>query len=135
VNPGVGDNGVVIDTSYPLPKTPKWKAYIGPQYVLGLANGGSVVLDADYTHTAAESNDLGNTVFLRRDPTNIVNASVTYRAPDGQWEFVVGGTDLTDERYIVSGQYNGGAGISDASWNRPREWFATVRFLPQTSYK
>ena len=135
VNPGVGDNGVVIDTSFPLPKTPKWKAYIGPQYVIGLANGGAVLFDGDYTHTAKESNDLGNTDMLRRDATDIVNASVTYRAPDGAWEFAVGGTDLTDKRYIVGGQYNGGAGINDASWNRPREWFATVRFSPQASGK
>jgi iron complex outermembrane receptor protein len=60
----------------------------------------------------------------------VVNASVTYKAPSHQWEFVLGASNLTDERYIVSGQNQGGAGLTDLYYSRPREWFATVRFNP-----
>jgi iron complex outermembrane receptor protein len=127
VAPGVGDNGVNVDTSFLLPKTPKYKVYVGPQYVANLPNEASLVLNADYTHTDKLANDLGNTALLIRDPTNLVNASVTYRAPDDKWEFAVGGTNLSDERYIVSGQNQGGVAVIDAVYSRPREWFATIR--------
>jgi iron complex outermembrane receptor protein len=110
-----------------LPKTPKYKVYIGPQYTASLGSGGAITFNADYTYTAKLFNDLGNEELLKRDATNIVNASVTYAAPDDKWEFVVGGSNLTDERYIVSGQNQGGVAVIDAVYSRPREWFATVR--------
>ncbi len=127
VAPGVGDNGINIDTSFKLPKTPKYKFYLGPQYEWMLSAGNSVLFNADWTHTSELFNDLGNTPLLKRDATDILNASVTYRAQDDKWELAVGGTNLTDERYVVSGQWQGGVSVVDASYNRPREWFATVR--------
>ncbi len=127
IAPGVGDNGVNVDTSFLLPKTPKYKFYIGPQYIANLPNEASLVLNADYTYTDKLANDLGNTALLIRDSTNIVNASVTYRAPDDKWELALGGTNLSDERYIVSGQNQGGVAVIDAVYSRPREWFATIR--------
>jgi iron complex outermembrane receptor protein len=68
-----------------------------------------------------------NTPELARDPTHMVNASMTYEAPGGNWEVVVGGTNLTDERFIVTGVNQGGIQIIYGSYNRPREWFATLR--------
>jgi iron complex outermembrane receptor protein len=52
---------------------------------------------------------------------------MTYEAPSGNWEVVVGGTNLTDERFIVTGVNQGGIQIIYGSYNRPREWFATLR--------
>jgi iron complex outermembrane recepter protein len=136
----VGDNGqpLTLDscparTSDPndacdLPKTPEWKFYAGPQYVFSLGNGSAIQLNADWTHTDDFFNDLGNNEDLKREATDVVNASLTYRAPGDQWEFVVGGTNLTDDRYIVTGQLQGGTIRMTKSYSRPREWFATLRF-------
>jgi outer membrane receptor protein involved in Fe transport len=136
----VVDNGAVLTlnscplrTSDPndacdLPKTPKYKVYIGPQYTFNVgASGGSVTLNADYTYTAQLFNDLGNEELLKRDATNLVNASVTYAAQDDKWAISFGGTNLTDERYIVSGQNQGGVAVIDAVYSRPREYYATFR--------
>ncbi len=130
IAPGVGDNGVNITLDTPLPKTPKFKAYFSPMYTMDLNGGGEVVFNADYAYTAKMSNDLGNSPSLSRDATRVVNASITYKAPSHQWEFVVGATNLTDERYIVSGQNQGGVGVTDQYWSRPREWYASIRFSP-----
>ncbi|OZA17046.1 MAG: hypothetical protein B7X90_16355 [Novosphingobium sp. 17-62-19] len=65
---------------------------------------------------------------LRRQPIDIVNASLTYREPDGKWDLTVGGTNLTDERYLVSAGANDAAGVYFGSYNRPREWYARVGF-------
>ena len=135
----VGDNGVPLTldscpsrTSDPnnacnLPKTPEWKAYFGPQFVANLANGSALQFNVDWTHTDELFNDLGNTEALKRDATDLVNAAITFKAADDQWEFVVGGTNLTDERYAVTGQLQGGTVRLTKSYNRPVEWFATIR--------
>ena len=110
-----------------LPKTPKYKVYVGPQYTRSLAGGGSVTLNADYTYTAKLFNDLGNEELLKRDATNLVNASITYAAADNKWALTFGGTNLSDERYIVSGQNQGGVAVIDAVYSRPREWYGQFR--------
>jgi iron complex outermembrane receptor protein len=110
-----------------LPKTPEYKIYFGPQYVASVNNGAQLVFNADWTHTAELWNDLGNEQLLKRDQTDLVNASITYVAPGDRWQLAVGGTNLTDERYIVSGQNQGGVAVIDAVYSRPREWFATFR--------
>jgi iron complex outermembrane receptor protein len=110
-----------------LPKTPKYKFYFGPQYTHSLSGGSSVTVSADYTYTAKLFNDLGNEELLKRDATNVVNASITYAAADDKWSLTFGGTNLTDERYVVSGQNQGGVAVIDAVYSRPREWFGTFR--------
>jgi iron complex outermembrane recepter protein len=110
-----------------LPKTPEYKVYFGPQFISNLGGGGRLIWNADWTHTAELWNDLGNEQLLKRDQTDLVNASVTYAAPGDKWQISLGGTNLTDERYVVSGQNQGGVAVIDAVYSRPREWFATIR--------
>jgi iron complex outermembrane receptor protein len=43
------------------------------------------------------------------------------------YEFVVGGTNLTDDRYITVGSVNYAAGEIASTYNPPREWYATIR--------
>jgi iron complex outermembrane receptor protein len=147
--PGVGDNGFTLtlnscparkpagsalrvngvqDGPCDLPKTPKYKFYMGPQYVADLNGHGQLQFNLDWTHTSKLYNDLGNTYELRRLSTDMLNASVTYKAPSGHWEAAVGATNLTDERYITSGQWQGGASVVDAVFSDPREWYATFRY-------
>ncbi len=113
-----------------LPKTPKFKAYLGPQYVLDLPNQASLNFNADYTYITKEFNDIGNTWQLERPDMSLINAVVTYKAPSREWEFALGATNLSDKRYIVSGQNQGGVAVMDASYNAPREWYATFRYTP-----
>ncbi len=116
-----------------LPKTPKFKGYFGPQYEFGLPNQGAIVLNADVTYISKEFNDIGNTWQLARGGMSIFNASVTYRAPSQQWEVAAGASNISDKRYVVSGQNQGGVAVIDASFNAPREWFATFRYRPEFS--
>ncbi len=55
---------------------------------------------ADYTYVAHLFNDGPNTVLLERDSTHTVNASIHYIPPSERYEFIVGGTNLTDDRYL-----------------------------------
>lgn len=111
-----------------LPKTAKWSINISPRYELDLSNGGSIVLLADWSHKSAVWNDVARYLPLRRPAIDLVNASVSYREPEGRWDLTVGATNLTDKRYLVSAGANDAAGVYFGSYNRPREWYARLGF-------
>lgn len=110
-----------------LPKTPEWKFNVSPRYEVDLGNSGSAVFNVDYTHTSSLFNDTENTPLLFRPATDMLNASITYRAASGNWEIGVGVTNLTDERYLITGQAQVAGGVIYGTYNRPREFFGTVR--------
>jgi len=72
--------------------------------------------------------DTEGTLLLLRPVTDIVNASATYKAPGGHWELTVGGTNLTNVRYIVTGQAQIAGGQIYGTYNRPAEWYARLGF-------
>jgi iron complex outermembrane receptor protein len=110
-----------------LPKTPKTKFSVSPTYDIKLANNGTVRLEADYTYVAHMFNDGPNTVAMERDSTNTLNAAIHYIPPSSHFEFIVGGTNLTDDRYLTVGSTNYAAGEVVGSYNPPRMWYVTIR--------
>ena len=109
----------------PLPKTPSWKMNISPRYELFLGNGGSIVTLLDYTHTSSQWNDTERAYLLKRPSTDMLNASVSYEAPSGNWSLTVGGTNLTDDRYLTVGNVQA-AGVIFGTYNKPTEWYARL---------
>ena len=45
----------------------------------------------------------------------------------GNWELTLGGKNLTDERYLVTGFRNNGVDFTSGMFNAPRTLFATLR--------
>ncbi len=110
-----------------LPDTPEWKAVFDPMYTFALSSGATISFVPVYTYTGSMYNDSLNTPQMRRPVTHIVNASLHYTSPSGMYELSVGGTNLTNDRFITTGQANYGAGFIDGYINPPREWYATIR--------
>lgn len=123
INPLVA--GITTDTA--LPKTPKFSLNISPRYELTLGNSGTLMFNMDYTHTSSLYNDTENTALIKRPAIDIVNASVTYREPGEHWEFIVGGKNILDKRYLVTGQAQIAGGLIYGTYNSPAEWSATLR--------
>jgi iron complex outermembrane recepter protein len=113
-----------------IPKTPKYKLSLLPQYDLGLPNQATLRFLADFTYTAHMYNDSLNTPQLYRPPTRMVDASVHYVSSDDSYDIAFGGTNLTDDRFITAGSPNAGAGEVGGYYNDPREWYLqiTARF-------
>jgi iron complex outermembrane receptor protein len=109
-----------------LPKTPKYKVALFPEYDYRLPNSASLRLIADYTYTAMLFNDALNTPQLRRPATRMVDAVIHYAAPDSLYDVAFGGTNLTNDRYIITGSPNYGAGEVGGAYNEPREWYLQV---------
>jgi iron complex outermembrane receptor protein len=110
-----------------LPKTPRWKYSLSPTYKTGLPNGGSVRLGLDFTHTAMIANDAINTSLLMRPDTNILGISLTYASPDERYELTLGGTNITDDRFLTTGNQDTTASIVYGTYNPPAEWYVTGR--------
>jgi len=119
-----GNYGVIPGAT--LPKTPKWKFNISPRLEVPLGNGGKVIALGDYTHSTSLKNDTEGYFLLMRDATDVVNASLTYREPNGRWDLTVGGTNLTNDRYLVTGQAQFAGGQAYGTYSRPAEWYARL---------
>jgi iron complex outermembrane receptor protein len=109
-----------------LPKTPKTKFNLSPRYELSLGDAGSLVLLADYTRTGKMRNDTEGTFLLARDKTDVFNAGIMYQPQDEVWDLTLGGTNLSDERYLTTGQAQIAGGQIYGTYNRPREWYLTL---------
>lgn len=108
-----------------LPKVPDFTFNISPRVEVPVGNH-EIVLMGDYTHTSALWNDSQRSALLRRPATDMFNASVAFQHENG-WSLTVGGTNLTEERYIVNG-LTSTAGQIYAIPNRPREFYARLGF-------
>ncbi|WP_375202754.1 TonB-dependent receptor [Hyphococcus sp.] len=109
-----------------LPKTPDFKFNVSPRFEFDPGNGATIVLLADYTHTSSMWNDTERTFLLERPSTDILNLSASYEEPNGRWNITVGGTNITDERYLTTGQAQIAGGQIYGTYSRPAEWYARL---------
>ena len=116
-----------IPLNTPLPKTPKWKASLGPEYVLTFEGDRSLRFVANYTFTSKMTNDTLATPELSRPNTRILDLSVAYATAGDKYEIVLGGTNVTDTRYVITGQDQVAGGQIQATFNAPAEWYLQLR--------
>lgn len=119
-----------IAVGAPLPKSADWKFNLSPRYEFGLGDLGSMVLLGDWAHASGFRNDIAGTELLFRPATDQFNASIQFVAPEEDWTLTLGGTNLSNERFVTTGGSNLSAGLVFGSYNRPREWYLRlgVRF-------
>jgi iron complex outermembrane receptor protein len=116
-----------ITTSSLLPKTPRWKYSVSPTYKVGLPNEAALRLGIDFTHTSVIANDSINTSLLMRPVTNVMNVALTYLSPADKYELSVGGTNVTNDRFLTTGNQDTTSSIIYGTYNPPAEWFVTGR--------
>jgi iron complex outermembrane recepter protein len=116
----------VATTGPELPKTPKIKAALSPEAHTRLANGAALRAGVDFTHTGQMFNDVQNTPLLARPKVDMIDASGSYISPSGKVTLTLGGTNLTDKRFITTGQPQFAGGVVFGTYNAPREWYITL---------
>ncbi len=129
----VDDPTGIITIDSALPKVAKWTAHFGPEYRIALPADATVTLRGDYFYRSRTASDAENTPELFGKAVSVVDLSATYSAADDAWSLSVGGKNVFDKRYIVNGtnQFStvaGGVGFITGVYNRPAEWYATLRF-------
>jgi len=118
----------ILSRSTRLPKSPKWQGTISGSYTYELGNSAKLDARADFHFSSRYANDALNSRYLNQDAYQTIGLSAGYTAPGRQWSLRLFVDNLTDERYIVSGDSNFGIGFHEANYNRPREWGATLGF-------
>ncbi len=125
INPITGLS-LTISDSAKLVNTPKNNFNLGLEYSIPVS-GNELAIRVDYAYTDEIFNDSQNSPFLFQDSYDTWNASA--RLDIGEdLDLVVFVKNLTDERYIESGDSNFGLGFHEANYNRPREYGATLRY-------
>lgn len=61
-------------------------------------------------------------------PSSVIGGLLSYRPPSDKWYLDVGVTNLTNERFIVTGQHQAGIGYIAGTYNRPREWYVRAGY-------
>ena len=116
--------GQQITTQTELANTPELTASLA----VNLAIAKDWSLNANASFTGDVENDVFNTRKLSQEAYTVAGASLRYDSPNGKWNALLGISNLTDERYIVSGFEAGALPFTNASYNRPREWYFTVGY-------
>ena len=116
---------ITLDTK--LAKTPRFTTNLSAEYTVPLDSLGAVKIRADMSQSSSVENDAVNSPYLHQGSYILANAGVSYSPEKGNWEIVGQMTNLSNTRYIQSGDSNYGLGFHEANYNRPREWSFTLR--------
>jgi iron complex outermembrane recepter protein len=111
-----------------LPNAPEFTGNAGVSADLLRNSSGRLFTRLDYDYRSAQFKEFTNNAALRQGAYGILNARLTYQTGDSHWSASLGGTNLTDKIYIVSGVNNSGIGYTQATVSRPREWFAELKY-------
>jgi len=112
-----------------LVNTPDSTANLGFEYYTAqLSNGYDLVIRGNYTHKSKVYNNAENTALLTQDAVGLLNASLTLESNNDQgWSFTLGGKNLTDETYLVTGFFQPGVGYTEGVFARGSEWYLSAK--------
>ena len=125
INPIAGLS-LTLDESATLVNTPENTFNLGVEYTLAMGEN-ELAGRLDYSYKDDVFNDSQNSPFLFQEAYDTLNASVRYSIGEAI-DLVSFVENLTDERFIESGDSNFGLGFHEANFNRPREYGVTVRY-------
>jgi iron complex outermembrane receptor protein len=117
-----------LNTHDMLMNMPRWTASLGGTYTVQLPHDSDAGVHFDYSFKDRMARDSFNTPELIAGSFGIFNTSVFYGPDSGHWQLVLGVENLTDKRYLVTGNNNNSVGVISGTYSAPREWYLTVRF-------
>jgi len=101
VNLGLGDINLA---DVEKDNAPKWTGYLGADYVIPFDSGATIRLGADMNYKSRFATNPNPTPIAIQDKYALVNASITYTAPEDQFSVQIFGQNLTDKYYKIIGE-------------------------------
>ena len=108
-----------------LPLAAEWTFNVGLGYRIPIGNS-TLTPRVDLSHRSSFFFDPANTPLTREPGYELVSASLTYLAPGERWKLMAGVKNLTDSQYFASAVSSDAAGLGEAVYGRPREWYVTA---------
>ena len=130
LSPSVLNNATPVLPGYRLAKTPNWSHSVTVAKEIGAPHGMVVTPRMSWSFTGAQHHDAINTPQLFQDGYHLLNASVSVGIGEGRWEIVGATRNLTNERYLVTGNsaFGTSAAYIELVYGRPRELSVAVEY-------
>jgi iron complex outermembrane recepter protein len=94
----VGFAGISLDASgNDMPRAPDWSGTLAADYTKRLASGSEFGFNLNVYHNSGFSWDASN--LYQQPAYTVLNSSISYTMPGGQWTLTAWGRNLTDEHY------------------------------------
>jgi iron complex outermembrane receptor protein len=118
-----------ITTDMVTPYTPKWKASVGAQYEIPIGDKGSITPRLDGSYQSSQfSAAINDPAWNEIDGYTVLNARITWRNMEGNWQAALNVTNVTDKLYYLTlFDTHTSAGYVNAQPAMPREWSVTLK--------
>ena len=111
-----------------LVNTPEATIGVGLDYSVPLNGGSTVTFRGDYTHKSKVYNNSENTAVLIQPSINLVDASISWISAGERIRVTLGGKNITDEDYLITGFYQPGVGYTEGIFARPSQWYLSFKY-------
>ena len=111
-----------------LIRTPTNSYNFGISYLFDIGKSGSLLPRFDLTSQNNIHFEPANNDFVFEDGYQHINFLLTYKTPSKKLSITAGVLNLTNQRYLLSGDSNGVLSYALGIYSRPRNWMASVRY-------
>ena len=111
-----------------LINTPETSISIGLEYSMPLGGGSSLRFRGDYTYKSRIYNNSENTPILIQPSISLLDGSVSWISSSERFKVTLGGKNLTDEEYLITGFFQPGVGYTEGIFARPAQWYLSLRY-------
>lgn len=116
-----------LTKSHKLVNTPEWTVTTGISYRWEVNGLGTIIPRVDYSYTSKVYNNALNTPLLTQSSVELVNASLAFESSDEKWSTAIAVHNLSDEDYLIAGNDDPGAGITEGVYAMPRTWSVRIK--------
>lgn len=111
-----------------LINTPEATIGVGLDYSVPLSGGSSLTFRGDYTYKSRIYNNSENTAVLVQPSINLLDASVSWISAGERLRVTLGGKNITDKEYLITGFYQPGVGYTEGIFARPAQWYLSFKY-------
>ena len=129
-DPATGDVRDVSDERH-IVNSPEWDAFLGLSYRISLGSAGDLTLAGNGHYRSKTYLEINSSENLAQSSYTVYDASVTFDSANARWRIILGGKNLTDERYRTHAfDLSGFPGVELGYYNPPRTYrlFASYTF-------
>jgi iron complex outermembrane recepter protein len=121
------DSNITLDMRTPYTPESKWS--VGTQYVFQMGDKGTLTPRIDAAYTGSQfAAAINNRQFNQIESYTVLNARLTWRSTDGDWQTALSVSNVTDELYYLTlFDLSGSAGYVNGQPSMPRQYSISIK--------
>ncbi len=117
-----------VDKNNNLDRVSDWTLSASTFYEIALGGTGTLTPRLEWSYRSEFDNDAFNTPEIRQESYNLVNANIAWTNSNENITIIAGGTNLTDENYLITGIIGDAFQSYEGLYDRGRQWYVTANF-------